>query len=664
MQASRLRILVLLIWPLAIKSVFADPQAAKVADVSFFVREVYPILQSADCRECHNDNGVASTTELQFPPVDASRTEIARFGLSLKKLVDDDNVDRSLLLLKPTNQLEHTGGELIDPKSAEAELLRSWVFYVSSYKDDIALPEERPVRRRVPLVLRRLTHGEYNNTLRDLVGERTKPADSFPAEDFHHGFMNQAAGQSVSPLLVESWNRAAEKVARRAFLGGDRRGLLPDLPPGASNAEFRERFLSTFGRRAFRRPLSPAEMQLYDKLFELESRETGDRETGAQAVMEAMLQSPNFLFHLEDGPDRAQQGYWIASRLSYFLWNTMPDEDLFHAAANGELATREAIERQARKMLNDARARGALNEFLAQWLRFDRLFAAVRESQLFPEFGDELVVDMAEEVRRLFEYLVWSDRNFLEFFTADYAFVSSRLARLYGVAPPTEEYGKVQFPEDSPRGGGVLGSALFLTLTSKPSDTSPTERGLFVREHFLGQEVPSPPPGVNATLPNATDHPLTNRQRLELHLSDSSCAACHRLIDPIGLGLEQFDAIGRYRSKHVVTVIPTGAVVNPNRNVKWPVHELDLDLTASVRGIKNSEFSSPRQLGAILAANASCRRCVVKQLFRYATGRLETAADQTDIDAALQAFEASGFQFRELVIAIVRSTAFLGEIRE
>lgn len=269
--------------------------------------------------------------------------------------------------------------------------------------------------------------------------------------------------RTAPPLLVESWNHAAEEVARRAFLGGDRRGLLSDLPPGSSNAESRERFISTFGRRAFRRPLSPGEIRLYDQLFESESTEAGNRETGAQAVMEAMLQSPNFLFNLEDGPGGAQQSYLIASRLSYFLWNTLPDDDLFRAAANGELATREGIERQARRMLSDERARGALNEFLAQWLRFDRLFAAVRESQVFPEFGNELVVDMAEEVRRLFEHLVWNDRDFLEFFTADYAFVSSRLARLYDVAPPAEEFGRVRFPEDSPRGGGVLGSALFLT---------------------------------------------------------------------------------------------------------------------------------------------------------------------------------------------------------
>jgi hypothetical protein len=663
MRTSLLRILVLLIWPLGLESASASPQASKVTDVSFFVRNVYPTLQSADCRECHNDNGVASTTELQFPPLDASPIEIARFGLSLKKLVDDDNVDRSLLLQKPTNQLEHTGGELIDPESAEAGLLRSWVLYLSSYAGDIQVPAEGLVRRPVPVVLRRLTHAQYNNTIRDLVGERTQPADSFPSEDFHHGFKNQAAGQSVSPLLVESWNRAAEKVARRAFLGGDRRGLLPDLPPSDADAEFREQFISTFGRRAFRRPLSPSEIRVYDQLFESEAAAGKRREAGAQAVMEAMLQSPNFLFHLEDGPDGGLQNYMIASRLSYFFWNTMPDEELFLAAEKGELASREAIERQARKMLSDERARRSLNEFLAQWLRFDRLFAAVRESYLFPEFGDELVLDMAEEVRRLFEHLVWQDRNFLEFFTADYAFVSSRLARLYGVAPPAKEFGMVRFPENLPRGGGVLGSALFLTLTSKPSDTSPTERGLFVREHFLGQEVPSPPPGVNATLPpNTTDHPLTNRRRLEIHLSDSSCAACHRLIDPIGLGLEQFDAIGRYRSKHPVTMVPTGTLVL--EKMKRRVLELDLDLTASVRGIKNSEFSSPRQLGAVLAANTSCRRCVVKQLFRYAIGRLETAADQADIDAALRAFEASGFQFRELVIAIVSSTAFLGEIRE
>ena len=632
------------------------------ADPEFFTRNLYPILEEAECRECHNDNGVASTTRLQFPPKDATPTEILRFGLSMKTLVDTKRVDRSLLLGKPTNRLEHTGGERVEPGSSEEKTLRTWIEYLVAYRGN-ALPANRRDARHVPEMLRRLTRIQYNNTLRDLLSDHTHPADEFPAEDFVHGFTNQAEGQSVSPLLVEAWNRAAEKAARLAFLGGDRHGLIPSNPVDVVDAACREDFVRQFGRRAFRRPLAESEVRLYDKLFSAEARSAHSIEAGAQAVVEAMLQSPYFLFHLEAGADGRLENYRAASRLSYFLWNTMPDDRLFVAAERGELTTQEGIEKHARRLLADARARGAFNEFLAQWLRFDRLRSAVRDRRLFPEFTDELVHDMTEEVRRLFEHVVWNEHNFFEFFTADYAYLSNELARLYDVEPPAQTAGVTRLPQDSARGGGVLGTGLYLALTSKPSGTSPTERGLFVREHFLCQEVPPPPPGVDSNLPASTvGQPRTNRERLAIHLVSPNCASCHNLLDPIGFGLEHFDAIGRYRPKHVVTKFPTAEELREDSDRKPQVHELVLDVTASVRGIANSQFSSPKQLGEILAANRSCRRCVVKQLFRYATGRLERAADQPVIDSAMRDFAASGFRFQDLIISIVKSKAYLGEV--
>ena len=316
------------------------------------------------------------------------------------------------------------------------------------------------------------------------------------------------------------------------------------------------------------------------------------------------------------------------------------------------------MRKQAKRLLADERARASFDEFLSQWLRFDRLHSAVRDRRLFPEFSDELVNNMAEEVRQLFEHLVWDNGNFLDFFKADYAYVSTDLARLYGLNPPAKEFTKVKFPPDSER-GGIPGTGLFLALTSKPSETSPTERGLFVREHFLCQVVPPPPPGVNTNLPVNTDgQPLTNRQRLRMHLSSPTCAACHNLIDPVGFGLERFDAIGRYKQKQVVTIFPTLDELKGDKNLKPRVHELDLDITASVRGIPNSDFSSPKQLGEILAAAPNCQRCIVKQLFRYAMGRLETPADQPFLDAALKEFQNSQFRFQNLIIFIVKSRAF------
>jgi hypothetical protein len=184
---------------------------------------------------------------------------------------------------------------------------------------------------------------------------------------------------------------------------------------------------------------------------------------------------------------------------------------------------------------------------------------------------------------------------------------------------------------------------------------------LFVREHFLCQQVPPPPPGVDTTLPALTDEkPMAVRQRLDVHLSNAACAACHRLVDPIGFGLEHFDAVGRYRQKEVVTIHPTLDEMQRKVKTKPTEYALEIDPAGVIQGIDGAKFSSPRELGHILAQNAGCQRCVVKQLFRYATGRRETEADQDTISSALEQFRRSQFRFKELIIAIATSRAVLG----
>ncbi len=381
---------------------------------------------------------------------------------------------------------------------------------------------------------------------------------------------------------------------------------------------------------------------------------------GAQVVVEAMLQSPNFLFHAEPGADPVQRQYAVANRLSYFLWDTMPDQALLQSAGAGQLSTNEQVRKHVERLLSNPRAKTAMEEFLAQWLRYDRLRTAFREVRLYPEFSSELVSSMFEETRRLFDHLVWGDQNFLEFFTADYAFLSADLARLYGLPAPAEPFTKVGFPPDSPR-GGVLGQATFLSVTGKPADSSPTERGLFIREHFLCQIVPPPPPGVNTTLPPLTDDkPLNNRQRLQAHLGNPTCSGCHRLIDPIGFGFENFDAIGRFREKQVIRIYPTFDEMKNKTKTKPTEHKLDIDVSGFIQGMPNSQFKSPKEAGRVLASDPGCQKCVVKMLFRYAVGRPETAADQAPIEAALGEFRSSQFRFKNLIIAIATSEPFLG----
>jgi hypothetical protein len=242
----------------------------------------------------------------------------------------------------------------------------------------------------------------------------------------------------------------------------------------------------------------------------------------------------------------------------------------------------------------------------------------------------------------------------MDFYSADYSFVSSSLANLYGVPAPAEEIGKVALPAETER-AGIVGQAVFLALTSKPADTSPTARGLFVREQFLCQEVPQPPPGVSTSLPPVTkEKPMTNRERLKVHLSNESCASCHQLIDPIGFGFEKFDAIGQRQETLKLTIRPG----RQERDEKPVVVELPLTTDGEVAGIPNSSFSSPRGIGKILAASTQCQECVVKQLFRYAMGRKEGANDRAIIRQVFDDFRNSGFRFQELMVSLMKWTEF------
>lgn len=639
-------------------------QATGDVEDSFFAEQVYPALHTAQCVRCHTEDGVASETRLAFPPEEAPKDQIDAFGLSMIDLIDRDDPDQSLLLRKPTKRVKHTGGERIRPGSHEEQVLRRWADYLSELTDDQVRQAREAIARieaRVsePLTVRRVTHSQYNHTVRDLLGDQTQPAASFPKEDFISGFKNQAEGQGISPLQAEAYAKAAERLAAAAFRGGDHHNLIPRAPASPTDVQSIDAFLRRFGLKAFRRPLSDDESSRYLALFLSEAERTQDFTSGASLVVEAMLQSPHFLFRVETGEDSPNASFDVASRLSYFLWDTMPSDELFDTAANGELSTDEQIEAAARRMLDDPRARGALQEFLAQWLRFDRVLEATRDRRRFRQFNPEVAAAMVEETRRLFDHLVWNDQDFREFFTAGYTFVSSDLARIYELPEPAEEFARVDYPPQSSR-SGVLGHGSFLVATSKPAETSPTARGLFVRNQFLAQEIPPPPAGVNTDLPAITENaPQTNRQRLDIHLNSESCAGCHRLIDPIGFGFEQYNPIGAFQERMTLQ-FGRGGGDNEDSGRRRPTSiTLDLDTSGYIQGVEGSEFTTPKELGRLLAESKTSQKAIVKQLFRYALGRHETAGDQPLVDRLYERFRVSGFRFRELIIALVTSDPFL-----
>jgi len=544
------------------------------------------------------------------------------------------------------------GGERIKPGTPDEQTLRAWIAKLTQlsapelaqalkYREEEAAGAGRPVAQ---LGLRRLTHSQFNNTVRDLLGDETSPADQFPPEDFVNGFRNQSQAQGLSPLLIEAYSGAAERVARAAFRGGDTHGLIPCKPSAACRA----RFVREFGLKTFRRPLGPDEQKRYETLM---SREP-DFVTGAQLVTEAMLQSSNFLFRLDETSDPKWKPYVTASRLSYSIWDTMPDAELFAAAARGDLSTPQGVEKAVRRMLDHPRARSAFDDFVSQWLRFDRILTASRDRRKYPLFTRESALAMTKEASMFVADLVWNDRNFMDLFTAKYGYVSAELAPIYKVPPPAKEFEKIVFTPESER-AGLLGQTLFLAMTAKPEDSSPTARGLFVREQFLCQHVPDPPAGVNTNLPPVTEaKPQTNRDRMSEHATNPSCATCHKLIDPIGFGLEKFDAIGARREK-VTLEFFSGRREGEGRRTPSKTIDLDLDVKGYVTGIPDSQFSSPAGLGTALARSPQCQECVVKQYFRYIAGRSETPADRPAIRKLLDNFRNSQFRFKELIVSVL-----------
>jgi Protein of unknown function (DUF1592)/Protein of unknown function (DUF1588)/Protein of unknown function (DUF1587)/Protein of unknown function (DUF1595)/Protein of unknown function (DUF1585) len=632
--------------------------AAAFGQTNAFQDQLYPVLKNAGCPTCHNSNGVASATRLHFPDAAASNERVEAFGRSLVRFVDREHPDQSLLLKKPTRRIPHAGGERIKPASPEEGILVAWIKFLAAMPAaelNAALKYDEadaPSERRLGAVLRRLTNSQYNNTVRDLLGDQTAPANEFPPEDFVSGFKDQYDAQNLSPLLEEAYGNAAEKLARNAFRNGDTHHLIP-CPSGTPCAE---RFVQDFGRKAFRRPLTTLESRRYLSLFAKEKVFSA----GAQLVLEAMLQSPNFLFRLDETTNPALKPYAAASRLAFSLWDSTPDAALLDAAARGELASATQIESAARRMLKDPRAHQALDEYVAEWLRFDRILTSSRDRRRYPKFSRETAVAMTEEARMFVSDLVWNDRDFMDAFRASYGFVNADLASVYGVPPPAQDFARVDFTPQSER-AGLLGQALFLALSAKPEDTSLTGRGLFVREQFLCQHVPPPPAGVNTNLTPSTEaHPQTNRERMGEHASNQFCATCHNLIDPIGVGFEKFDAVGARRDDYKLVFY--GGHQAGHRQPPKSVN-LTIDTKGFVAGIPDSNFTSPRELGIILAKTPLCQECMVKQYFRYVTGRAETPADAPLVRKVLEDFRQSNFHFQELMISLVRNRELLRDER-
>ena len=486
--------------------------------------------------------------------------------------------------------------------------------------------------------LRRLTREEYNNAVRDLLGDTSRPADAFPVDEAVSGFESNNLAP-VTPLVVERYMDAAETVAATA---AKRTGVIAPCSSAESKSTCASNFIEHFGRLAFRRPLDDGERSLLLSVYQNKEKRSS-YEGGIQLVIQLVLQSPQFLYRVEaaEGPGsltRKLDGYELATRLSFFIWASTPDKELLDAAAAGRLDGPAEIEAAARRMLADPRAVAGIRSFHRQWLGLRELDTASKEGPLAAAFTPELKDAMVEETLRFSTHAVMSGGDAVKtLLTSNRTFVNGLLAKHYGVAPPAGDgFALVSLPEKER--SGVLTQASVMTVLASADQTSPIQRGKFVRERLLCQPIAPPPPNVAIAIPKL-DPKLTTKQRFAQHRSDPSCASCHALMDPIGFGFEHYDAIGAFRS--VDGQLPVDAVG-------------ELSMTDDADG----PFDGAVELGARLAASKEVRHCIAVQWFCYALGRSERDEDSASVDEAYRAFEHAGFDVRELIVAITGSTAF------
>lgn len=362
---------------------------------------------------------------------------------------------------------------------------------------------------------------------------------------------------------------------------------------------------------------------------------------GIELTLQAALQSPHYLYRVEFGSGTAPGGvesltpYELASRLSFLLWGSMPDQALLDAAAQGLLATREQVRAQAQRLLGDQRARYVLGDFHRQWLELDAIDGL--QSPL-EGFSEELLPLLEQETSKLVEAVLWEgDARLSTLLTAPFSFMNARLAGFYGITGPAGDAFE-RVPLDPERGIGILTQGGILATHSHAAKTSPVLRGKFVREKLLCNPLPPPPPGIVFTVAERAQN-LSVREQAEIHRSDPGCSNCHRFMDPIGLGFESFDALGRYRS------LENGSPIDSSGEL----FESDVD----------GAFDGAAQLAHKLAGSKQVSSCVVKQWFRYAYGRDELAdTDACNVDRLQDVMAQSGGRIPELLLELTQTDAF------
>jgi hypothetical protein len=496
-------------------------------------------------------------------------------------------------------------------------------------------------------VIRRLTKREYGNTLHDLLGVDAQIAKDLPDEVSGAGYLN-----SLSPLQLEQYLAIADKALDQVLAPegapptDTQKRLFGEAPAPETDARAAARDVArSLARKAYRRPPTQAELDCLVEVFDLGKQSKLSYPASLRLMLKAILVSPQFLFitpaeETEPGEEIVPlDDYQLASRLSYLLWATMPDEELMALADSKKLREPAILRVQVQRLLEDSRSRALFDGFGAQWLGLGDLASQTFDNEKFPQMTSAMRAAMYDEARLLFESIVRENRSVLSFIDCDYTFLNETLATVYGLTATVTgpEMRRVRLSDGNR--GGILGMPGVLAATSLPNRTSPVKRGVWVLEQVLGDHVPPPPPDVPALEKQdaETARNLTLRERTELHRSNAVCANCHKMLDPIGFGLENFDAIGRWREKD-----DNGA---------------SIDASGELPGGKH--FSSPKELKAIIAERGDdfCRN-LVERLLAYALCRRLEGYDELVVDALMRDIKSDGYRMQTFISSIVTSYPF------
>ncbi|HYQ15927.1 MAG TPA: DUF1592 domain-containing protein [Polyangiaceae bacterium] len=488
--------------------------------------------------------------------------------------------------------------------------------------------------------LRPLTRFQYDNIVRDLLGDSSSPADAFPPENEVNGYRTYAGANLANPLLVQSYLKVAESVSANAVTS--RLDALAPCAAGSDTAACGQAFLSSFVTRAFRRPPTADELAPLTEMFQTGSQESYAK--GIQLVIQAVLQSPQFLYRIDALKSATPEtgaialgGYELASRLSFMLWGSAPDAALLDAAKNGQLATPADVELQARRMLDDNRAHDLVRDFNEQWLGLSRIDGAARDGTTLDT--NTLTSALKQSLTQYLDATYFGPQgNFAQLFLSPQVWVNDTLAGLYGGTAPAQGFAAQTLPD--PR-FGLLTQPALLMLLSHSNQTAPVIRGVFVRERFLCLPMAPPPPSVNPVAPDP-DPNATTRERFRQHTEQPSCAICHDLIDGVGFGFERYDQLGRYRAtENGFNVDESGTVLSTGED--------GLD----------GPFAGAGELADRLSKSTRARECLATNWYRYSFGRDEETADTCSLGQIKERFASSGGDLKELLVALTQSDSFL-----